>query len=60
MSPHGDCQIHTSFSYEKKPVHLLNLDPFSKESRETEIASIVVTPTISFSSESLDFFAMVH
>ena len=60
-SPREDCQIHTYFSYEeKKLVHLLNLDPFSKESRETEIASIVVTPTISFSSESLVFFAMVY
>ena len=31
-SPRVNCQIHTYFSHEKKPIHLLNLDPFPKES----------------------------
>ena len=36
------------------------MDPFPKESRETKVESIVITSSISSSSESLDFFAMVH
>jgi len=38
----------------------VNLDLFPKESQETEVESIVVTPSISSSNESLELFAMVH
>ena len=38
----------------------MNLDLFPKESQETEVESIVVTPSISSSNESLELFAMVH
>ena len=41
-------------------VHLLNLNPFSKESQEIEVELIVVAPSVSSSSESLEFFVMVH
>jgi len=54
------CQIHAYFSHEKKPIHLLNLDPFPKESHETEVEYKVVTPSIFSSSESLEFFVMLH
>jgi len=60
-SSRADCQIHTYFSHEeKKPVHLLNLDSFPKESPEIEVESIVVTSSISSFSESLELFAIVH
>jgi len=53
----ADCQTHTYFSQEqKRPVHLLNLNPFSKESRVTDVNSIVVTPNVFFSlSKYLEF-----
>jgi len=54
------CQTHTYFSHEEKSVHLLNLDPFPKESLKTEVESIVVTPNVFSSNESLEFFAVIH
>ena len=54
-SHRADCQIHTYFLHkEKKPVHLLNLNPFPKESQEIEIKFIVITPNISSSSKLLE------
>jgi len=38
----------------------LHLDPFPKESQEIDVESIVVTPSVSSSSKSLEFYAMVH
>ena len=55
----------TQFSHEqKRPVHLLNLNPFSKESRVTDVNSIVVTPNVFFSlsdiwSSLLSFFILI-
>ena len=42
------------------PTHLLKLDLFPKESQETEVESMVVTPSVFSSSESLEFFTIVH
>jgi len=54
--------ILTYSSHEdKKPVHILNLDSFSKESQERNRGeSIVIIPSVFFSSESLELFVMVH
>jgi len=57
----ADCHIHIYFSHEKKkPVHLLHLDSFPKESQETDVVSIVVTPCVSSFSAPLEFVAIVH
>ena len=59
-SCHIDCQIHTYFSHEKKSTHLLKLNLFPKKSQETEVEFIVVTPNVSSSNGSLEFFAIFH
>ena len=38
-------------------VHLLNMDPFLKESRETLVESIVITTSVSSFSVCLEFFS---
>jgi len=56
----ADYQIHIYFSHEKMPTHLLKLDLFPKESQETEVKYMVITPSVFSSSESLEFFTIVH
>ena len=57
QNPRVDCEIHTYFSLEeKKPVHLLKLNPFPIDGQETEIESTVVTLKIFSFSKSLECF----
>ena len=51
-----DCQVYTYFSHERRSrFYLLNLDSFPKESHETEVESIMITPSVSSFSGCLNF-----
>ena len=43
-----------------KTFHFFELEFFSWKGQEIAVESIVVTPNVFFSSESLEFFTMVH
>lgn len=53
-----DYQVHAYFGHVKKPINLLNLDPFPKENLEIKVEYIAVTPRVCLDVKSKLFWGV--